>query len=128
MPRMTTTILEPGDADPEDLIAETKRGIYAKQFSGGQVDIARGDFVFNVVEAYLIEDGRVAEPVRGATLIGNGPDVLGRVTGVARDFALSPGMWICGKRGQSVPVNVGLPHVKISEVTVGGTSAGGTSG
>ena len=128
LPRMTTTILEPGDADPGDLFSETKRGIYAKQFSGGQVDIARGDFVFNVVEAYLIEDGRVTDALRGATLIGNGPEVLGRVTGIANDFAISPGMWVCGKRGQSVPVNVGLPHVKISEVTVGGTSAGGRIG
>jgi TldD protein len=122
---MTTTYLLPGASSLEAILAATPRGLYARQFSGGQVDIARGDFVFDVTEGYLIENGAIGRPVKGATLIGNGPDVMGRVSLVAADFALSPGMWTCGKRGQSVPVNVGLPHLKIDEIVVGGTRTGG---
>ena len=122
MPRMTNTTLLPGDSSAEEIIASVDYGLYAKQFSGGQVDIARGDFVFDVTEGYLIEKGKVGAPVKGATLIGNGPEIMGRVEMVGDDFALSPGMWTCGKRGQSVPVNVGMPHVKIGSITVGGTS------
>jgi len=125
LPRMTCTLMPAGDSDVADLFRAVKRGFYAKSFSGGQVDIARGDFVFNVTEGYLVEDGRVTAPVKGATLIGNGPEIMGRVSMVAGDFALSPGMWNCGKRGQGVPVNVGLPHVLISEITVGGTRGSG---
>ncbi len=126
-PRMTCTYLLPGDSAPEEIIGSVRRGFYAKNFSGGQVDIARGDFVFNVTEGYRIEDGRVTAPVKGATLIGNGPDIMGKVSMVGNDFELSRGTWTCGKRGQYVPVNVGQPHVKISEITVGGTRAGAAS-
>ncbi|MBM4116825.1 metalloprotease TldD [bacterium] len=125
LPRMTCTYLLPGESSLEAILAATPRGLYARQFSGGQVDIARGDFVFDVTEGYLIEGGAIGRPVRGATLIGNGPDIMGRVSLVAADFALSPGMWTCGKRGQTVPVNVGLPHLKIDEIVVGGTRTGG---
>ncbi len=126
LPRMTTTYLLAGESSLEAILAATPRGLYARQFSGGQVDIARGDFVFDVTEGYLIEDGAIGPPVKGATLIGNGPDVMQRVSMVAADFAISPGMWTCGKRGQSVPVNVGLPHLKIDEIVVGGTQAAGS--
>ncbi len=123
LPRMTTTYLLAGDSSLAAILAATPRGLYARRFSGGQVDIARGDFVFDVTEGYLIENGAIGAPVKGATLIGNGPDVMQRVSMVAADFALSPGMWTCGKRGQDVPVNVGLPHLKIDEIVVGGTRA-----
>jgi TldD protein len=125
MPRMSNTYLLAGDSEPEEIIASVDRGFYAKHFSGGQVDIAGGDFVFNVTEGYLIEQGRLGPPVKGATLIGNGPEVMGRVSMVGKDLAISPGMWVCGKRGQRVPVNVGLPHLKIDRITVGGTRPGG---
>lgn len=125
MPRMTNTYLRAGESSLEDILAATPQGLYARQFSGGQVDIARGDFVFDVTEGYLIVNGEIGPAVKGATLIGNGPEVMGRVSMVADDFALSPGMWTCGKRGQSVPVNVGLPHLKIDSITVGGTATGG---
>ncbi len=125
MPRMSNTYMMAGDSEPEEIIASVERGLYAKHFSGGQVDIAGGDFVFNITEAYLIERGRIGPPVKGATLIGNGPEVMGRVTMVGNDLVISPGMWVCGKRGQRVPVNVGLPHLKIDRITVGGTRTGG---
>ncbi len=121
MPRMTNTVLPAGPHDPEEILRSVKRGVYAASFSGGQVDISKGDFVFSVTEAWLIEEGRLTTPLRGATLIGNGPDVMGRIEMVGKDFKMSDGMWTCGKNGQSVPVGVGLPTVKISSITVGGT-------
>jgi len=121
MPRMTNTCLPAGPHDPEEILRSVKRGVYAASYSGGQVDISKGDFVFSVTEAWLIEEGRLTRPLRGVTLIGNGPDVMGRVEMVGRDFRLSDGMWTCGKLGQSVPVGVGMPTVKISSITVGGT-------
>lgn len=123
MPRMTNTYLPAGPHSREEILASVKRGVYAASFSGGQVDISKGDFVFSVTEAYLIEDGEITAPLRGVTLIGNGPDVMGRIEMVGNDFRLSDGMWTCGKNGQSVPVGVGLPTVKISSITVGGTGA-----
>jgi TldD protein len=119
-PRMTTTYLAGGTHDPEAIFRSTKRGIYCKSFRGGQVDISNGDFVFVPVEAHLVEDGRVTAPVKNLTLIGNGPDVLSKVTMVGNDFAFSDGRWTCGK-GQQIPVGVGLPTVKISAITVGGS-------
>lgn len=121
MPRMTNTYLPAGPHDPEEILRSVKKGVYAASFSGGQVDISKGDFVFSVTEAWLIEDGALITPLRGVTLIGNGPDVMGRVEMVGKDFKFSDGMWTCGKNGQSVPVGVGLPTVKISSITVGGT-------
>lgn len=122
MPRMTNTYMLAGQDDPEEIIRSVKRGIYAVQFGGGQVDITSGKFVFTTSEAYLIEDGRVSVPVRNATLIGNGPDALTKVTAVGNDLKLDLGVGICGKDGQSVPVGVGMPTIKISEMTVGGTN------
>lgn len=119
LPRMRTTYMLPGSYDPEEIIADTKRGVYCKTFKGGQVDISNGNFVFVPSEAYLVEDGKVSHPIKNFTLIGNGPDVLSRVSMVGDDFRMSAGIWTCGK-GQSVPVGVGLPTVKISEMTVGG--------
>ncbi|MDP4191000.1 MAG: metallopeptidase TldD-related protein [Bacteroidota bacterium] len=119
IPRMTVTYLENGTSSPEEIIASIKKGIYCKAFSGGQVDISNGDFVFNPTLAFMIEDGKMTYPVKNFTLIGNGPDVLTKVTMVGNDFKFSDGMWTCGK-GQSVPVGVGLPTVKVSEITVGG--------
>jgi len=124
LPRMTNTFLSPGQDDPEDIIRSVKRGVYAKHFSGGQVNISNGDFVFSLTESYLIEDGRVTAPLKGVNLIGNGPDVLRKVTMLGNDFRLSDGTWTCGKDGQSVPVGIGTPTLKISEITVGGTRAG----
>jgi TldD protein len=121
MPRMTNTYLLNGASSPDEIIRSVKRGLYAVQFGGGQVDITNGKFVFNATEAYLIEDGKVTAPVKGATLIGNGPDALTKVTAVANDLALDEGVGTCGKDGQSVPVGVGIPTIKISEMTVGGT-------
>jgi TldD protein len=121
MPRMTNTYMLAGPHDPAEIIASVKKGLYAVQFGGGQVDITSGKFVFSASEAYLIEDGRVTRPVRGATLIGNGPDVLTRVTMVGSDLALDTGVGTCGKDGQSVPVGVGQPTLKIEALTVGGT-------
>jgi TldD protein len=121
MPRMTNTYLLNGASAPGEIIRSVKRGLYAVQFGGGQVDITNGKFVFSATEAYLIEDGKVTAPVKGATLIGNGPDALTKVTAVANDLALDEGVGTCGKDGQSVPVCVGLPTIKISEMTVGGT-------
>jgi TldD protein len=121
MPRMTNTFMLPGRSTPEEIIRSVKRGLYAVSFGGGQVDITSGKFVFSASEAYLIEDGQVTRPVKGATLIGNGPDVLTRVTMVGNDMELDSGIGTCGKDGQSVPVGVGLPTIKISGMTVGGT-------
>ncbi len=121
MPRMTNTLLAPGPHDPEEMIRSVKQGIYAKRFSGGQVNINNGDFVFSLTESYLIEDGKITAPLKGVNLIGNGPEVLTKVTMLGNDFTLSDGMWVCGKEGQSVPVGIGTPTIKISSITVGGT-------
>ncbi len=123
MPRMTNTFMLAGTESTEDIIRSVKRGIYAVQFGGGQVDITNGKFVFSTSEAYLIEDGKITAPVKGATLIGNGPDALTKVTAVGNDMELDHGIGTCGKDGQSVPVGVGLPTIKISEMTVGGTKS-----
>jgi len=119
--RMTNTYLKGGKYPPEEIIASVKYGVYAKQFSGGQVDITKGDFTFGVTEAYLIEDGHLTAPLKDVTLIGNGPDVMTKILMVGNDMRLSNGTWTCGKNGQSVPVGVGNPTVKISAITVGGT-------
>jgi TldD protein len=124
MPRMTNTILLAGPHDPEEILRSVKRGVYAKKFGGGQVDIANGDFVFSLTEGYLVEDGKLTAPLKGVNLIGNGPDVLRRVTMLGNDVELSDGIWTCGKDGQSVPVGVGCPTVKIDSITVGGTRVG----
>ncbi len=123
MPRMTNTFMLPGDEPPEDIIRSVSNGLYAVSFSGGQVDITSGKFVFSASEAYLIEGGKVTRPVKGATLIGNGPDVLTRISMVGNDLQLDAGVGTCGKEGQSVPVGVGLPTVRIDGLTVGGTQA-----
>lgn len=122
IPRMTNTYLQPGPHHPEEIIRSVQKGIYAVNFGGGQVDITSGKFVFSASEAYLIEDGLVGAPIKGATLIGNGPDVLTRVSMVGNDLKLDPGVGTCGKDGQSVPVGVGQPTVKIDSITVGGTA------
>lgn len=121
MPRMTNTFMLPGESNPEDIIRSVKHGLYAVSFGGGQVDITNGMFVFSASEAYLIEDGKVTTPVKDATLIGNGPEVLTRVSMVGNDLRLDDGIGTCGKDGQSVPVGVGLPTIKIDGMTVGGT-------
>lgn len=121
MPRMTNTFMLAGGDDKEDIIRSVKRGLYAVQFGGGQVDITSGEFAFSASEAYLIEDGKITAPVKGATLRGNGPESLKQVTAVGNDLELDLGVGVCGKDGQSVPVGVGLPTIKISEMTVGGT-------
>ncbi|MGZ8158196.1 MAG: metalloprotease TldD [Methylobacter sp.] len=122
MPRMTNTYMLPGQHDPEEIIKSVKNGLYAKNFGGGQVDITSGKFVFSASEAYLIENGKITRAVKGATLIGNGPDVLTKVSMVGTDLALDSGVGTCGKDGQSVPVGVGQPTLKIDGLTVGGTS------
>jgi len=122
MPRMTNTYMLPGQSDPGEIIASVDKGLYASNFGGGQVDITSGKFVFSASEAYLIENGKVTRPVKGATLIGNGPDVLTRVSMVGNDLELDSGVGTCGKEGQSVPVGVGQPTLKIDSLTVGGTS------
>jgi len=121
MPRMTNTFMLAGDSDPEDIIRSTPRGLYCANFGGGQVDITSGNFVFSASESYLIEDGHVTRPVRGATLTGNGPEALKYVSMVGHDLKLDEGIGICGKEGQSVPVGVGIPTIKIDRMTVGGT-------
>jgi TldD protein len=121
MPRMTNTFMLAGDSDPEEILASVTSGLYAVSFGGGQVDITSGKFVFSASEAYLIEHGKVTRPVKGASLIGNGPDVLTRITMVGNDLALDTGVGTCGKNGQSVPVGVGLPTIRINDLTVGGT-------
>jgi TldD protein len=123
LPRMTNTSLLGGTDSPDDIIKSVKRGVYAKRFSGGQVNISNGDFVFSLSESYLIEDGKLTAPLKGVNLIGNGPDVLRKVDMLGSDYELSDGIWTCGKDGQSVPVNVGTPTVRISAITVGGTQA-----
>jgi TldD protein len=125
MPRMTNTYMLAGNEDPQDILRSVRRGLYAVSFGGGQVDITNGKFVFSASEAYLIEDGKVTAPVKGATLIGDGPTVLTRVTAVGNDLQLDPGIGSCGKDGQSVPVGVGIPTLKVSQLTVGGTSPRG---
>ncbi len=122
MPRMTNTMMLAGDKTPEEVIASVKHGLYAANFGGGQVDITSGKFVFSTTEAYLIEDGKVTRPVKGATLIGNGPDALTRISMIGNDLALDPGVGTCGKEGQSVPVGVGQPTLRIDGLTVGGTA------
>ncbi|MGH8743034.1 MAG: metalloprotease TldD [Burkholderiales bacterium] len=121
MPRMTNTYMLNGDKHPEEIIKSVKRGLYAVNFAGGQVDIVSGKFVFSAAEAYLIENGKIDRPVKGATLIGNGPDALTRVSMIGNDMALDSGIGTCGKEGQSVPVGVGLPTLRIDRLTVGGT-------
>jgi len=121
MPRMTNTYMRPGPHEREEIIRSVKRGLYAANFGGGQVDITSGKFVFSASEAYLIEDGRITTPVKGATLIGNGPDVLTRVSMVGNDLQLDNGVGVCGKEGQSVPVGVGQPTLRVDSLTVGGT-------
>jgi len=121
LPRMTNTFLQKGTDDPDDIVRGVRSGLYCRAFGGGQVDIANGSFVFEVKEGYLIEDGHLTAPVKGATLVGNGPETLSRVTRVGHDAALDPGVYTCGKEGQSVPVGVGLPTVRIDGITVGGT-------
>jgi TldD protein len=122
MPRMTNTYMLNGPHAPEEIIASVERGLYAVNFGGGQVDITSGKFVFSASEAYLIENGRITAPVKGATLIGNGPDVLTRVSMVGNDLRLDAGIGVCGKDGQSVPVGVGQPTLKVDALTVGGTA------
>jgi TldD protein len=122
LPRMTNTYMLNGDREPQDIIASVKNGLYAVNFGGGQVDITNGKFVFSASEAYMIEDGRITYPVKGATLIGNGPDALTRVAAIGNDLALDTGVGTCGKEGQSVPVGVGQPTLRIDGLTVGGTA------
>ncbi|MCQ4165293.1 metalloprotease TldD [Tahibacter harae] len=123
MPRMTNTYMQPGAHDPAELIASVKRGLYAVNFGGGQVDITNGRFTFSASEAYLIEDGRITRPVKGATLVGSGPEVMNRISMIGNDLRLDEGVGVCGKEGQSVPVGVGQPSLKIDSITVGGTAA-----
>jgi len=123
MPRMTNTYMLAGDKDPQEIIASVQNGIYAKNFGGGQVDIVSGKFVFSASEAYMIENGRISYPIKGATLIGNGPDVLTRVSMIGNDLELDSGVGTCGKEGQSVPVGVGQPTLRIDGLTVGGTAS-----
>jgi TldD protein len=123
MPRMTNTYMRAGTHDPEEMIRSVKRGLYAVNFGGGQVDITSGKYVFSTTEAYLIEDGRITAPVKGATLIGNGPETMQRVSMIGHDLALDEGVGVCGKDGQSVPVGVGQPSLLVDEIVVGGTQA-----
>jgi TldD protein len=123
MPRMTNTVMLAGDTSREDMIKSVKRGLYAVNFGGGQVDITSGKFVFSASEAYMIEDGKIGAPVKGATLIGNGPDALTKVEMIGNDLELDPGIGTCGKNGQGVPVGVGQPTMKMSGLTIGGTAA-----
>lgn len=127
LPRMTNTFMTAGEYDSEEIIASVKKGFYAKSFGGGQVDISNGQFVFEVTEGYLIENGKITAPVKGANLIGLGPQILERVVMVGNDFRLDSGVGTCGKNGQSVPVGVGMPTCKITEITVGGTEIPGAS-
>jgi len=122
MPRMTNTIMMGGDKAPEEILASVKDGLYAVSFGGGQVDITSGKFVFSCTEAYKVENGKIGAPVKGAMLIGNGPDALTRVTMIGNDMKLDPGMGTCGKQGQGVPVGVGQPSMRINDLTVGGTA------
>jgi TldD protein len=123
MPRMTNTFMLAGEHDPAEIIASVEKGLYAVNFGGGQVDITSGKFVFSASEAYLIENGKITRPVKGATLIGNGPEVMNRISLIGNDLALDEGVGVCGKDGQSVPVGVGVPTLRIDAMTVGGTRA-----
>jgi TldD protein len=123
MPRMTNTYMLAGKQPPEEILGSVKNGIYAVQFGGGQVDITSGKFVFSCTEAYRLEDGKVGAPIKGATLIGNGPDAMTRVSMIGNDMKLDTGIGTCGKNGQSVPVGVGQPTLRIDGLTVGGTAA-----
>ncbi|HMS41639.1 MAG TPA: metallopeptidase TldD-related protein, partial [Pyrinomonadaceae bacterium] len=127
MPRMTNTYLRNGKYSADEILKSVKKGIYAKGFTGGNVDITKGDFTFSCSEAYLIEDGKITAPVKGATLVGNGPDVMTKVSMVGNDLAFTDGGWTCGKNGQMVPVGMGTPTVKVAEITVGGTKVKGKS-
>ena len=121
MPRMTNTFMTGGDMEPAEIIASVKKGVYAVSFGGGQVDITSGKFVFGCTEAYMIEDGKVTRPIKGAMLIGNGPDAMHRVSMIGNDMKLDTGIGMCGKAGQGVPVGVGQPHLRMDQMTVGGT-------
>ena len=121
MPRMSNTLMASGKHNPEEILKNTKKGIYAKTFGGGQVDITNGKFVFSASEAYLIENGKITKPIKGATLIGSGFEVLKKVEFVGNDLKMDPGIGTCGKNGQGVPVGVGQPTLKINGLTVGGT-------
>jgi TldD protein len=123
MPRMTNTVMLGGDRDPAEILASVDRGLYAVNFGGGEVDITSGKFVFSAAEAWWVEGGKLQYPVKGATLIGNGPDALTRIGMIGNDMALDPGIGTCGKEGQSVPVGVGQPTIRIEGLTVGGTGA-----
>jgi TldD protein len=123
MPRMTNTFMLAGSEDPGEILRSVKKGIYAKAFGGGQVDITSGKFVFSCTEAYEIENGKLGRPVKGATLIGNGPEAMGRIRAIGNDLALDEGIGICGKAGQSVPAGVGQPTLLLDGLTVGGTAA-----
>jgi TldD protein len=118
---MTNTFMRAGNDDPAALLARVKQGIYAKSFGGGQVDITSGKFVFSCTEAYKVENGKLGAPIKGATLIGDGPTVLTRVIGIGNDFELDPGIGVCGKAGQGIPAGVGQPSLLIDGITVGGT-------
>jgi TldD protein len=122
MPRMTNTYMLNGTRDPKEIIASVADGVYAVNFGGGQVDITNGKFVFSATEAWRIENGRITHPVKGATLIGNGPDALTRVSMIGNDMALDGGVGTCGKEGQSVPVGLGQPTLRIDGLTIGGTA------
>jgi TldD protein len=122
MPRMTNTYMLGGDKDPEEIVASIKKGLYATNFGGGQVDITSGKFVFSASEAYWVENGKIQYPVKGATIVGNGPDALTRVSMIGNDMKLDTGVGTCGKEGQSVPVGVGQPTLRIDGLTVGGTA------
>jgi TldD protein len=119
---MTNTYMLAGDRDPAEILESVKNGLYAVNFGGGQVDITNGKFVFSASEAWMIEDGKLSYPVKGATLVGNGPDVLNRVSMIGNDMRLDSGVGTCGKDGQSVPVGVGQPTLRIEDLTVGGTA------
>jgi TldD protein len=122
MPRMTNTYMLGGDKDPQEIIASIKKGLYATNFGGGQVDITSGKFVFSASQAYWVENGQIQYPVKGATLIGNGPEALTRISMIGNDMKLDSGVGVCGKEGQSVPVGVGQPTLRIDGLTVGGTA------
>ncbi|HTX04135.1 MAG TPA: metallopeptidase TldD-related protein, partial [Candidatus Acidoferrales bacterium] len=122
IPRMCNTYMPPGESTLDEIVRSVDRGVYAKSFAGGQVDISRGDFVFMISEGYLIEHGKITAPIRGASLVGNGPAIMEKVVAVGSDAQLANGQYTCGKNGQMVPVGVGMPSVKISSLTVGGSA------
>ena len=122
MPRMTNTFMRAGQDDPEELLSRIDNGIFAKSFGGGQVDIVSGKFTFSCTEAYKVKNGKLGDPIKGATLIGDGPTVLTRVTGIGTDMALDEGIGMCGKAGQNIPAGVGQPTLLVNGITVGGTA------